>query len=374
VPPDSGVANVNMRSTLRGYPLRMGSLRLFLALSVAFGHFGMPLGFPTSDIAVQSFFVISGFYMALVLNEKYGPGSYWLFISNRLLRLWPTYILVLILSLAVAGNWRPIASLDLPNVLYFAASQIFIVGQEAYFFLFVRDGAFDFTLHPAGMPGLLYTFAPVPQAWTLGLEFYFYLLAPFVVRKGPAVLAAIIAASLILRIALLGAFGFGGEPWTYRFFPSEIALFMTGSLAYFAYAASGDEQRRRVNVMLIVVAAVLCTCLALSKWDGISRLASLSLLAAVIIGVPRLFERTGKIAWDRYLGELSYPLYICHFLFGWILLPESVSSAYLALLLSLIASMLLYRFIEAPIDRWRQDRYRNRATRFEERKLSQATA
>jgi peptidoglycan/LPS O-acetylase OafA/YrhL len=53
----------------------MGTLRLFLALSVAFGHFGMPLGLLTSDIAVQSFFVISGFYMALVLNEKYEPGS-----------------------------------------------------------------------------------------------------------------------------------------------------------------------------------------------------------------------------------------------------------------------------------------------------------
>jgi peptidoglycan/LPS O-acetylase OafA/YrhL len=351
----------------------MGSLRLFLALSVAFGHFGMPLGFPTSDIAVQSFFVISGFYMALVLNEKYGPGSYWLFISNRLLRLWPTYLVVMVLSFAIAGNWRPIASLDLPSLLYFAASQIFIVGQETYFFLFVSHGAFGFTLHPSGMPGLLYTFAPVPQAWTLGLEFYFYLLAPFVVRKGPAIIAAIIAASLIFRIALLWAFGFGGEPWTYRFFPSEIALFMTGSLAYYAYAASGDEQRRRVNLMLIVVAAVLCTCLAFSKWDGIPRLASLSLLAAVIIGVPRLFERTGKIAWDRYLGELSYPLYICHFLFGWILLPESVSGGYLALLLSLIASMLLYRFVEAPIDRWRQNRYRNRGTKFAEPKLSQAT-
>jgi peptidoglycan/LPS O-acetylase OafA/YrhL len=350
----------------------MGSLRLFLAFSVAFGHFGLPLGFPTSDIAVQSFFVISGFYMALVLNEKYGPGSYWLFISNRLLRLWPTYAVVIVLSFAIADNWRPIAPLNLSGLLYFTVSQIFIVGQETYFFLFISNGAFGFTLHPAGMPGLLYTFAPVPQAWTLGLEFYFYLLAPFVVRKGPAVIAAVIAASLILRIALLWAFGFGGEPWTYRFFPSEFALFMTGSLAYYAYAASGAEQRRRVNLMLIVVAVVLCACLALSKWDSISRLASLSLLAAVIIGVPRLFELTGKIAWDRYLGELSYPLYICHFLFGWILLPESVSSAYLALFLSLIASMLLYRFVEAPIDRWRQNRYKNRGTRFEERNLSQA--
>jgi peptidoglycan/LPS O-acetylase OafA/YrhL len=70
----------------------------------------MPLGFPTSDIAVQSSYVISGFYTALALTEKYGPGSYWLFVSNRLLRLWPTYIVALVLSFAIADNWRPIAS------------------------------------------------------------------------------------------------------------------------------------------------------------------------------------------------------------------------------------------------------------------------
>src|SRR3954451_14766869 len=104
----------------------MGSLRLYLALSVVLAHFGIPLGFPTSDVAVQSFFVISGFYMALVLNEKYGPGCYWLFISNRLLRLWPTYAVVLVLSFAIAGNWRPIASLELASLLYFIASQILI--------------------------------------------------------------------------------------------------------------------------------------------------------------------------------------------------------------------------------------------------------
>src|ERR1700709_503357 len=118
----------------------MGSLRLFLALSVAFGHFGVPLGFPTSDIAVQSCYVISGFYMALVLNEKYGTGSYWLFVSNRLLRLWPTYFVVLILSLSVADNWRSIAVLDWSGIGFFIASQILIVGQELYLFLFVSNG------------------------------------------------------------------------------------------------------------------------------------------------------------------------------------------------------------------------------------------
>ena len=334
----------------------MGSLRLFLALSVVLAHFGIPLGFPTSDIAVQSFFVISGFYMALVLNEKYGPGSYFLFISNRVLRLWPTYAVVLVLSLAVAPNWGPIASLDLPGLMYWIASQVLIVGQETYFFLFISNGALASTLHPSGMSGLLYTFAPIPQAWTLGLEFYFYLLAPLVVRRGPIVIAAAIAGSLILRVALLWAFGFGGEPWTYRFFPSEIALFLTGSLGYYAYVSRNDMERRQVYRLLSIAALLLFAALALSKWDGVSRLASLSLLCAVIIGVPRLFELTRNIAWDRHLGELSYPLYICHFLFGWILLPETVGSACLALAMSLTASILLYRWVETPIDRWRQTR------------------
>lgn len=334
----------------------MGSLRLFLALSVAFDHFGIPLGVPTSDVAVQCFFVISGFYMALVLNEKYGPGSYWLFISNRVLRLWPTYVLIAALSYVIADNWRLIAALDLPSLAYFAASQILIVGQETYFFLFIKNGAFATTLHPAGLPGLLYTYAPVPQAWTLALEFYFYLLAPFVVRRGPAVIAAVIALSLLVRATLL-AFGFSGEPWTFRFFPSEIALFLTGSLGYQVYSSRSDEQRKRVQLGLVVVAVLLFACLAASKWDGVSRLASLSCLVAVVLGAPSLFEQTKTIPWDRYLGELSYPLYICHYMFGWLLLPETATSRYLALLLSLLASMLLYGLLERPIDRLRQARF-----------------
>jgi peptidoglycan/LPS O-acetylase OafA/YrhL len=350
----------------------MGSLRLILALSVAFGHFGLPLSFPTADIAVQSFFVISGFYMALVLNEKYGPDSYWLFISNRLLRLWPTYFVVLVLSFAIADNWKPIASLDGSSVAYFFVSQLLIVGQELYFFLFINNGAFAFTLHPAGTPGLLYTFAPIPQAWTLGLEIYFYLLAPFIVRRGPIVIAAILAASLLLRIALQCAFGLSGEPWTYRFFPSEIALFLAGSLGYYVYSSRSDKRRSMVKTLLTIAAISLFACLALGKWDGISRFASWSLLGIVIIGVPRLFEATRNIAWDRYLGELSYPLYICHFLFGWILLPQSVFGAYSALFLSMAASILLYHFVDRPIDKWRQSRFEKTGRATVEGRLVQA--
>ena len=45
----------------------MGVLRLFLALSVLFGHIGVPLGI-SPIYAVQGFYIVSGFYMSLILN------------------------------------------------------------------------------------------------------------------------------------------------------------------------------------------------------------------------------------------------------------------------------------------------------------------
>lgn len=343
--------------------LPMGTLRFLLAFTVAYGHLAKPLSFPTSDIAVQSFFVISGFYMALVLNEKYGPNDYWLFISNRLLRLWPAYFVVLIVSLAVAGNWQPLFALHWPDLAFFVGSQILIVGQDLYLFLFVSNGALAFTAHYTDVSDPLYTFAPIPQAWTLGLEIYFYLLAPFLVRRGPLFIAGMIAASLALRMLLQCAFGLSGQPWSFRFFPSEIALFMAGSLGYYLYASKDEGQRRLARTLLLLAAACLFVALAINRWDGIPRLASLSLLALVIVGVPRLFEMTRDIAWDRYIGELSYPLYVCHFLFGWMLMPNTLPGVYLAIVLSLGASVALYHLIDKPIDAWRQARSRKNAPR-----------
>jgi peptidoglycan/LPS O-acetylase OafA/YrhL len=52
----------------------MGFVRLFLAVSVVAAHSGGPiLGIPfiPARQAVLMFYVVSGFYMALILNEKY---------------------------------------------------------------------------------------------------------------------------------------------------------------------------------------------------------------------------------------------------------------------------------------------------------------
>jgi peptidoglycan/LPS O-acetylase OafA/YrhL len=336
----------------------MGTLRFLLALSVAYGHFTVTAGFPTADIAVQSFFVVSGFYMTMVLREKYPPGSYRLFISNRLLRLWPAYIVVLAASLLVATSWRAVAALDGSAIIFFAVSQFLIIGQDLYLYLFVHDAALAFTAHFTTTSTPFYSYAPIQQAWSLGLEIEFYLLAPFILRRGPRFIAVLILGSLALRMGLQYAFGLSGNPWSFRFFPSEIALFLTGSLGYFVYAAETKAQLRRARLLLIAAAALVVACLAVNSWHGIERLVSLSVLTAVILGIPWLFAATKAITWDKYVGELSYPLYISHLLAAWIILPETYAGVYLALLFSLIFSVALYHLVDRPIDQWRQTRLR----------------
>ena len=61
----------------------MGLFRLSLAFCVVLSH-GLNIAVPaaTADVAVQTFYIVSGFYMGLVLTEKYHRVSSF-FTSSR---------------------------------------------------------------------------------------------------------------------------------------------------------------------------------------------------------------------------------------------------------------------------------------------------
>jgi peptidoglycan/LPS O-acetylase OafA/YrhL len=197
----------------------MGTLRFILAMSVVYGHAGDFLGFPfiPGDTAVQSFYAVSGFYMALVLNEKYRPESstYFLFMSNRFARLFPAHATVLSLTLLLAfvasffssaalpfiSQWSSLEHLDWSSAVFLFGSQIVMWGQDLFLFLTLTKGgvlAFWPDFHTAPQP--LYTLLVIRQGWTLGLEFSFYLIAPFIVRRSVRAIAIVLAASLVLRL------------------------------------------------------------------------------------------------------------------------------------------------------------------------------
>src|SRR5688572_10507864 len=65
----------------------------------------------------------------------------------------------------------------------------------------------------------------------------FYLIAPFVVTRSAARIGALLVLGLALRAFVRESLGLVGDPWSYRFFPIELPLFLWGALAFKAYNA-----------------------------------------------------------------------------------------------------------------------------------------
>src|SRR4051794_25075595 len=172
----------------------MGIFRLLLALAVVILHAGTINGYflLTAAEAVQIFFVISGFYMALILNEKYlGPGSFRLFISNRFLRIFPTYWCVLVIGLiawlisaALTGDAGPLSVYrqvsNIPALILLHLGNLFLIGQDWVLFLGIDANNPLFVSKSFWLLDQpLYKFQVIPPAWSLSIELCFYLVAPW---------------------------------------------------------------------------------------------------------------------------------------------------------------------------------------------------
>lgn len=175
----------------------MGILRIFLALSVVLYHAGPLFGFAGvgGETALQAFFIASGFYMTLILNEKYSaPGENRVFYKTRFLRIFGLYWPMLALYLSAAGvlfaatHSGPIATILKQGVgsLSFwvmAISNVLLVGLDGLLYLvFSGDGIAFSPNHAARDPGLFRGIVVQP-AWSLSPELMFYALAPFIVRR-----------------------------------------------------------------------------------------------------------------------------------------------------------------------------------------------
>jgi peptidoglycan/LPS O-acetylase OafA/YrhL len=358
----------------------MGLLRLLLAISVLLFHANAAgLQFAGGGVAVEAFFLISGFYMALILHEKYtGPGSYRLFISNRFLKLYPAYWTVLIAALVFqllywlfTGN--PILifyqilhyKMNLPGILFLGFSNIAIVGQDivSFFGLNRITGELFFTPNFLKTYPFLFSFLVIPQGWSLGIELCFYLAAPFLVRRKWYWLFLLIAGILILRWALRNHWHLPYDPWIYRFFPSQLLLFLLGGVAYRIYQYCRQHIHFHSSLIIGITILVVAATLSYDQLPGTfikknSYHALVFLCLPVLMEVPRLFR------FDNLLGELSYPLYLVHMLVLNMVntfngnpgtLPKTMVTV-TTLIVSLLAALLINRLVVRPVDKYRRRR------------------
>ena len=164
----------------------------------------------------------------------------------------------------------------------------------------------------------------------------------------------------MLRLYIYFGFGWHFDPWSYRFFPVELGTFLLGTISYRIYRKIKDRpESRKVGTYLLAFVVVLIV-----HWKYVpgfaSEIPNVLFVLLLCVATPYIFLFTKTSRFDRWIGELSYPIYIIHiamlyvvgklYRMQWI---DGSSGTLVGILLTVISSMILIQFIEKPIDRFR---------------------
>jgi peptidoglycan/LPS O-acetylase OafA/YrhL len=326
-----------------GHRPALDGLRGIAIAVVVLGHLGIVRG---NWYGVDLFFVLSGYLITTLLleeHERHGGIDLRGFYARRVRRLLPA----LIALLAILGVIAIVAT-EAGRMSVADLKASFFTGILALIFStnFVTD---ELTFHPASALG---------QLWSLAEEEQFYLLWPMILillLRGNRKVAIVTLTALLT----LAEWRFLSMELTDRHFgrvyfwpDTHAAPLVAGCLIAFLPA-------HRVARWLALPALFLFAYAVLSVHDGVgvgpylewtpvvTACCAVMVVAAVSGGA---FARA--LAWKPLagLGLISYSLYLWHGPFVFHLLPHDKP---LALVCSLAAAVLSYRFIEKPFRRRR---------------------
>ncbi len=321
-------------------------------------------------LAVDLFMVLSGFLM--VHTWKGGPGSgvsaartTLAFYIGRLFRIAPLYYFLLLLCALVLPE---LASMH--DAILKAFPPPWVTGgadydpHTAWYF----GGMEWLFLHATFMFGLvpgMEASTPLPD-WSLSLEMQFYLVFPFLLllcRKVPVLILAVFSAVLAFFAPTLfgnyldaGTLAHFGQPSLLAY---RLNAFLAGMIvAYWLKerrASPGPGTGRTLYVGLVAAVCVM----------PLTKLVILAYGLFIMLAVGNLPVLTRIFSFKplRYLGEISYSIYLCHMLVVtpgvyWLLTVTSfaalspITRFALAVLVTgpvvILASALLYKLIEVP--------------------------
>ncbi len=349
-----------------GRRIGLDFLRALAALTVVFAHGGLFFYalWPAQEIlwllaswGVDLFFALSGFLIGGILLDapRRGLGWVWNFWNRRWLRTLPNYFLFLVINLGLA--W--LATRQWP----------------------------DFRLHLVFAQNLAWSPSPFfPESWSLAIEEVFYLLAPIVFvlagvsAKRPFRSAAVLLALLLLAHCLRWEQILQGAGWHEGV--KKIAVARVDAILYGVIVALGVRWLRPDDAQARMLAILSPLCLTASAYlflranadaDSLARLWCFTLSGVGFAALLPIFssyavtisEHPG-IRCVRALAAWSFALYLTHLpimrLLDLIQLPRdnwfSASMHFLIYLaVSLAIAAMVYRYVEAPILRWRDRRF-----------------
>ncbi len=322
-------------------------LRGIAALVVVLHHLGLFMKdvginlytFDLGAIGVDIFFVISGFIMIYITNNHNGSTkSTWIFLKKRLFRIMPLYWLITLVYLASDNLTKPDNINDEIIVKSFALIPSY----------YLMEGMIS--------PILI-------QGWTLYYEMFFYISLGVLLFVFKPFRAWILISVVFIALMYLGHSIHAKTAITSTYTSMLLLEFLLGGLIARIYL-SGWRPPIYIAVSLLTLFGVALT-FAPSEWDRSFRWGVPA--ALLLAGSVFLEAKTQKLwIWQSKIGgaggEISYSLYLTHyavFVFAsvpTILLWAKTGSVYTKIgygvyvvFISMLASLILYRYIERPI-------------------------
>ena len=302
---------------------------------------------------VDVFFVLSGFLITgILLRSKGAPGYFRNFYARRALRIFPLYYLVVGLLLFALDRPATTGAEKASYLLYYQNVRYALVGEG--------------TLDPARL-----------ITWSLAIEEQFYLVWPTVVwlcsrRALVGVCVAVVVGAIALRLWLLA----GGLHTTHFLTPCRLDTLAAGALL-----ALLPPPPRWLGVACAWLGVGVLLAIARQTGNPFPESIPMQrwgLLAALVFAVgllvlarqPGLVAAVCRFAPLRALGQVSYCVYLVHFLVldaltrGVLALPDDAKQAIagalpaqaIAVLLGLcclggswLVAAISWRVVEAPI-------------------------
>jgi peptidoglycan/LPS O-acetylase OafA/YrhL len=270
-------------------------------------------------VGVAAFFLISGYIIPLSIGPQSTLSSFWI---SRLFRLWPLYIVAILLAVLMGAEET--AKLSAAEVLLnFTMLQQFI-----------------------GVPNALGVF------WTLQIELLFYftvsgMLLLGVVHDRKAMRAAF-ALSVVLALLMAAARFVTGLKLPVAL-PIALMLMFFGAELRLARLAGEFLPLRRIAVLLVSLVGVCMLGYSHGAGDNPYRWALAYTLA---VGLFLCFERAKTMpATLVFLGTISYSVYLLHPLAISFFGNDEAISALWIVSSTLLAATASYYLIEKPFQR-----------------------
>jgi peptidoglycan/LPS O-acetylase OafA/YrhL len=278
----------------------MGIYRTFLALLVVVTHLAGGFGTYAGPVAVFAFYTLSGYLITRVVQRTYSNGIAGLgaFAINRFLRLYPSYWVVTLVSLAIVLAFPRLAmelndALQLPRGKFDTLAQVTIIGLHKIY-----------SLNHSRL---------VPTAWSLNIEIVYYALIAVLLGRtrwialGWWVVSLGLMSVMALRNDVYGAYF---TMWG----PS--LCFATGSIAH--HFLTPRKEFSGVSVALRVLPFGLIFALAFAVDAGLNVPNLALILAAIPATVLAIFALQAR--WkapslqriDDVMADLSYPIFLAH--------------------------------------------------------------